>query len=98
MFLKSFPLLGEIQQMWLNKFKVALVQKDVTSLEKLLDEVPDFSSKSQAQSALYLFKEAIELLHMLKESTSISMKQIKQNIDFLESTQIRPQSTLDIKL
>jgi len=84
--------------MWLNKFKIALVQKDTDSLEKLLNEIPKFDNIEDMKQASYLFKEAMRLLLTLKDETSSSMRQIKQNINFLNVTASNPANKLDIKL
>ncbi|MBD3797547.1 MAG: hypothetical protein IE887_07375 [Campylobacterales bacterium] len=82
--------------MWLNKLKVAIIQKDVAQLEKLLDETPQLEKKEDIQSAIYLFNAAIELLETLKAQTADSMHQIKKNIDFLNSTKRDSINSLDI--
>ncbi|QOP40328.1 MULTISPECIES: hypothetical protein [Sulfurimonas] len=82
--------------MWLNELKVAIIQKDVAQLEKLLDETPQLEKKEDIESAIYLFKAAIELLETLKSETATSMKQIKKNIDFLNSTKRDSINSLDI--
>ena len=69
--------------MWLNKFKIALIQKDTDSIGRLLDEVPKFANKEDMQEAMYLMKEGLELLYALQGKVTASMKQIKKNISFL---------------
>lgn len=84
--------------MWINRFKIALVQKDTDLLKNLLDEdISHFKSQKEMHEAMYLFREALELLYTLKDETSSSMKQIKKNIDFLKSTQPQAINKLDIK-
>ena len=83
--------------MWLNKFKVALAQKDTDSIEKLLDEVPNFEDIEDAKKASFLFEEALKLFNTLKDETAASMKQLKKNIDFVNVTSAKPSNTLDIK-
>ena len=84
--------------MWLNEFKIALSQKDSSTLDKLINEVPKFKQLEDMKKASYLMREALILLHTLKDETSSSMKQIKKNIDFLNVTMIDSASKLDIKL
>lgn len=84
--------------MWLNKFKIALIEKNTDEIDKLLDEVPEFPNKKNMQEAMYLMREASELLHTLKSETKDTMSQLKKNIDFLNSTQTpNQQNKLDIK-
>ena len=84
--------------MWLNKFKIAIVQKDTNTLEKLLDEVPKFDNIEDAKKATYLLKEALALLYSLQDETSTAMRQIKKNIDFLNTTVHDSVGSLDIRL
>ena len=84
--------------MWLTKLKIAIVEKDTDSLKKLLDDIPELETKDEAESALYLLKEASELVHILKDETAETMVQIKKNLQFLRSTQEKAKSTLDITL
>ena len=83
--------------MWLNKFKIALAQKDIKTIEKLLDETPAFDDVEDAKKASFLLQEALALFNGLKDEASTSMKQIKRNIDFVNVTSSKPSNTLDIK-
>ena len=86
MFLESSTLHGKNQRMWLNKFKIALSQKDTDTIENLLDNVPKFSNKAEMDQAMYLMKEGLEMLYSLQDKVGTSMKQIKKNIKFLQSS------------
>ena len=79
-------LLGKKQQMWINKFKIAIVQKDTDTMEKLLENVPSFENIDEAKEASYLMQGALELLFGLQDEIIASKKQIKNNIRFLQSS------------
>jgi len=83
--------------MWLTKFKIALVEKNSDNLDKLIDNVPTLETKEEMQEAIYLLAEAKKVVEALKQETSLSMKKIKKNIEFLESTQAPRINRLDIK-
>jgi hypothetical protein len=83
--------------MWLNKLKIAIIEKNVDSINILLDNLPQLEDKKEIQEAIYLCKEANELLQTLRDNTTKSMKQIKKNLDFLRSTEHRTSNKLDIK-
>ncbi len=90
MFLKVFWKLGEKLQMWVNKLKVALIHQDTDAISKLLDTVPEFDpmhDKEEIIEVLYLLREASILVHSLQDKTVATMKQIKNNLLFIESTQ-----------
>jgi len=84
--------------MWLNKLKIAIVEKNPDALAALLDDIPELSEAEDIQQAIYLLKEASELIYTLQDEAKVSMGKIKKNIAFLRSTQAQPTNKLDIKL
>lgn len=88
---------GEKLQMWLNKLKIAIVEKNADALDKLMGELPQLKGKKEIEEVLYLLKEATSMMNTLKDETSSSIKQIKKNIDFLRSTDIPTSKRLDIR-
>lgn len=87
---------GEIQPMWLNKLKIAIVEKDTHSLNALLEALPKFEDAKEIEKAIYLLQEASSLVENLKDETSHSMKQIKKNLQFLRSTDIPTSRKFDM--
>lgn len=83
--------------MWLNKLKIAVIEKNPNALDKLLDDIPQLQNPKEIEEATYLLKEATVLMNSLKDQTKASMKQIKKNLDFLRSTDIQTSKKLDIK-
>ena len=82
--------------MWLNELKIAIVQKDIKHLESLLNDIPQLEDKKEIENALYLLQEASNLMQTLKDETASSMKQIKKNIDFLNSAEANKTAKFDI--
>jgi hypothetical protein len=82
---------------WLNKLKVAVVQKDTVLLGKLLNDLPILSDPKEIQTALYLLEEAKKTVTELREETRLSMIKIKKNIDFLNSTAPQKQAKFDTR-
>ena len=83
--------------MWLISLKIAIVEKNTDRLSELMDDIPQLEKKEDIEQAIYLIKEATELVLRLQDKTSASMKQMKKNIDFLKSTEHRTSNRLDIK-
>lgn len=98
MFSRGFLKRGERPPMWLDKLKIAVIEGDVASLQKLLSDVPELKEKREREEALYLLKEATSQMQKLKDETLISMQQMKKNIAFLHSTDSRSFKNLDIRL
>lgn len=88
---------GEKVQMWLNKFKIAIIEKNTEQINTLLEELPTFATEDEMKEAQYLIKEAAVLLLHLKSQTQDSMQRIQKNLSFLKSTQTNDSSSLDIK-
>lgn len=82
--------------MWLDKLKIALVEKNTQKLSELMDSLPKLETQEQMQEALHLIAQAKELLEGFKEETQKSMTQIQNNKNFLKSTQERAATKLDI--
>ena len=82
--------------MWLNQLKVAVVQKDTELLSSLLDNIPTLEDAKDIETTLYLLNEATTLTQELKDETATSMKQIKKNIDFLNSAVADKTAKFDI--
>ena len=83
--------------MWLTKLKIAIVEKDTDTLLKLMDDIPSLSEPKELEEAVYLLREASELVYTLQDETSVSMAQIKKNIAFLRSTETKTSNKLDIR-
>lgn len=96
MFLRYCLRLGEIVQMWLKKFTIAIVEKNVELINSLMDEMPQFETQSDIESALSLIQEAKKFLESLQRDTQNSMIQLQKNIKFLKSTQAPLVSKLDV--
>ena len=83
--------------MWLTNLKIAIVEKNTDRLNELMDDIPKLEKKEEIDQAIYLIKEATELVQSFQNETSSSMKQMKKNINFLKSTEHRTSNRLDIK-
>ena len=73
--------------MWIQEFKIALIEQDIQKLATLIDADLQFDSIEEIEEAMYMIKEARKLLSKLKNETAISMQQLKKNRDFLNATQ-----------
>ncbi|MDD2357045.1 MAG: hypothetical protein PHX13_03935 [Thiovulaceae bacterium] len=82
--------------MWLSEFKVAIITKNAESIDSLLSQIPQFNTIDEMQEAFYLFKQAYQLLHDLKDETATTMKKIKDSIRYIESTNTDGAPKLDI--
>ncbi len=82
--------------MWINEFKLSIINKDIKQVDLLITQMPEFETLEEMQEAFYLFNHARELLEGLKEETAKSMKKIKETIRYIESTSIKNPAKLDI--
>ncbi|MBN2870991.1 MAG: hypothetical protein JXK04_08570 [Campylobacterales bacterium] len=84
--------------MWLSKFKAALVLEETDRIATLAEEMPLFDSPQEMEEAAYLLNQARELMEQNKLQTAQTLKQLKNTLDFLKSTQAHSASSLNIKL
>ncbi len=84
--------------MWLTKLKIAIIEKNTDALSELVSDIPKLTDKKDIEEALYLSREALELLYTLKDETALNMSKIKKNLSFLRSTEVQTSTKLDIKL
>jgi len=82
--------------MWLDKLKIAIIEKDVDTLNLLMDDLPHLEKEEDIESAIFLLKEATSVVQTLQDATQASMIQMKKNITFLKATQAPASSKLDI--
>jgi len=82
---------------WINRFKIALIEKDIQSLEKLLEDVPDFNDLKLMKELAFLIQNAIKLLQNEKNTTAHEMHQIKKTLDFLNASASDTKNNFDIK-
>ena len=83
--------------MWLNKLKIAVVEKNIDKLNELMENLPQLEKKEEIEQAIYLLKEATSLVQGLHDDAQVSMIQMKKNITFLQATERQKTSSLDIK-
>jgi len=82
---------------WVTDLKIAIAEKDVDRLSELMSDIPTIKEKEELEQAVYLLRSASELVYALKEEATVSMKQIKNSINFLKVTELKKPSKLDIK-
>ena len=82
--------------MWLTKLKIAVVEKNTDNINILLDDIPKLEDSQEIQTALYLLKEASDLVNSLQDETKKSMDKIQKNLKFLKATQAPQTHKLDI--
>ncbi|MDD2789797.1 MAG: hypothetical protein PHU40_03910 [Sulfurimonas sp.] len=83
--------------MWLDSLKLAIIEKDTDKINELLETLPQLENSQEIEQAVYLLREAAELLYTLKDETAFAMQQLKKNKDFLNSTHNKNAATLDIR-
>jgi hypothetical protein len=82
--------------MWLKKLKVAVVEENTSSFEKLFKDIPKLQDPREIEEALYLIEAAKKIVVKLKDETQASMVQMKKNLAFLNSARADRKSRFDI--
>ena len=70
---------------WLNSLKIAIIEENINQIGTLIEELPTFDSKLEAQEALALLSEATKVVEHHKTKTLAAMNKIKQTKAFLNS-------------
>lgn len=83
--------------MWIQKLEIAIIERDADAIDALMDITPEFENPKDIESAMYLLREALEVVYTLKDETAYTIKQLKKNINFLASTQTQTQNRLDVR-
>lgn len=68
---------------WLSKFKLALINEDVNTLENLLNN-PDYK-EDELEQVKALTKEAIKFINQKKDSLAIDMKKAKLAKEYIKA-------------
>lgn len=84
--------------MWLTQLKVALVLGQIDRISALIEEMPTFETLEEMEQAAFLFQQIQAFLEDEKSKTSQTMQQIKNTLNFLQSTQTDLPSSLNLKL
>lgn len=83
--------------MWIKELKIAIIEKNVDKIDKLLKDIPQLEDSADMEESIYLLEEAANLLKSLQSTTQVAMIKIKKNIDFLRSTEHKHSKRIDIK-
>ncbi|MBR8462741.1 hypothetical protein KDE12_07795 [Campylobacter sp. faydin G-105] len=63
---------------WLNKFKIAILNSDLQTIESLINERPSkFTDINEVQEATILTQQAIKIFKESKNSLSLELKKLK---------------------
>ncbi len=70
---------------WLEKFKIAIIEKDFERLETLLDEMPEIKDINQLRSAVSLINESKKLIAKEQKVLKENMSKIQKGKKFLNT-------------
>ena len=71
---------------WINSFTVALVQKDIKKVTKLLNSIDELESIEDKQKGSALIEQAITLFENERDTTRQKMAQMQKSKKFLQSS------------
>jgi hypothetical protein len=83
--------------MWLNQLKTALVLGQLDRIASLINEMPTFNTLEEMEQATYLLQNVKTFLEAGKAETSQTLQQLKNTINFLQSTQTDQPRSLNLK-
>lgn len=71
---------------WAKQLKIAIIEKDESKIETIIDELPKFDSIEEMEEAAFLMQEAHKFLTTQKEEFAAKLLKIKKQKEFLNST------------
>ena len=74
---------------WVDQLKIALIEKDETKIEKLVEQLPSFNSIEEMKEAAYMMQEAHDFLTSQKEKLATNLLKIKKQKEFLDTANKR---------
>lgn len=70
---------------WTNNLKIAVIENDIVTIGKLIQNVPAFEDIDDAREALALIQESMKLVDEEKTRMIETMKKMKQTKAFLQN-------------
>ncbi len=70
---------------WPNNLKIAVIENDIVTIGKLIQNVPAFEDIDEAREALALIQESMKLVDEEKTKMIETMKKMKQTKAFLQN-------------
>ena len=70
---------------WPNNLKIAVIENDIVTIGKLIQNVPAFEDIDEAREALALIQESMKLVDEEKSIMIETMKKMKQTKAFLQN-------------
>ncbi|ASQ30338.1 hypothetical protein CAV_0671 [Campylobacter avium LMG 24591] len=71
-------------QQWINDFKLAIIDEDVNSIEKLLDTKISSTDMNELRQAKALMDEALTLMQNKKNKVAVQIQKIQKAKKFFE--------------
>lgn len=71
-------------QQWINDFKLAIIDEDVNSIEKLLDTKISSTDINELRQAKALMDEALTLMQNKKNKVAVQIQKIQKAKKFFE--------------
>lgn len=71
---------------WADQLKIAIIEKDESKIETIIEKLPNFNSIEEMEEAAYLMQEAHNFLATQKEKFAAKLLKIKKQKEFLEAT------------
>lgn len=70
---------------WLNSLKLAVINQDIDSIQEHISKIPKITDMANAQEALALIKESINIVDKAKENALEQINKIKLTKAFLNN-------------
>lgn len=69
---------------WIESFTIAIVEENYTNIGDLIENIPDFKTIEEAQTACALIQEALIIMQREKENIFEAMQKLKKTRHFVD--------------
>ena len=70
---------------WLNSLKLAVINKDIESIHQHIKQIPQITDMANAQEALALIKQSIDIVDSEKAKALEIMEKLRKTKAFIEN-------------
>ena len=70
---------------WINNLKIAIIDKDIIKIQKIISDMPKINDLDKAKEALALVKEAISIVEEERTKTIDEMNKIRKTKAFMSN-------------
>jgi prefoldin subunit 5 len=69
---------------WIKKFQIAIIEENISSIDKLIKDIPQFETVEDMKSASAMIVEAGKILYLKRNEVGNKLEQMRKTKKFVE--------------